>query len=120
MSDGKLIGAFNKLNDLKRNMSENAEDNEMLFRINCWEYKKCGREPRGKNVHMLGVCPVAGDTTADGLNDGKNGGRLCWVILQKAVCYECEFRNMIISKTGFLSSCGAIGSYMLKEKNPRL
>jgi hypothetical protein len=28
----------------------------------------------------MGVCPAAVDHTADGLNAGKNAGRICWVV----------------------------------------
>ena len=45
---------------------------------NCWEAKKCGREPHGSNVNELGVCPAAVDTASDGLNGGKNGGRISY------------------------------------------
>ena len=27
--------------------------------INCWEVKKCGREPGGAKVAELGVCPAS-------------------------------------------------------------
>ncbi len=47
---------------------------------NCWEFVKCGRELGGKNVAKLGICPAAIDASADGLNGGKNGGRICWTI----------------------------------------
>lgn len=48
--------------------------------LNCWEFMKCGREPGGTKVNELGVCPAATDTSCDGLNNGKNGGRICWAI----------------------------------------
>ncbi|TNF54446.1 hypothetical protein EP227_04245 [bacterium] len=47
---------------------------------NCWEYKKCGREPGGVKTDELGICPSATNILADGLNEGKNGGRICWAI----------------------------------------
>jgi hypothetical protein len=47
---------------------------------NCWEIKKCGREPGGARSKELGVCPTASDISVDGLNNGKNGGRICWAI----------------------------------------
>ena len=40
----------------------------------------CGREPGGKNVEILGVCPAATDERLNGLHGGKNAGRACWVI----------------------------------------
>ncbi len=47
---------------------------------NCWEFKQCGREPGGKNVLALGVCPAAIDIRLDGTHGGKNAGRACWVL----------------------------------------
>ncbi|MGD0283853.1 MAG: two-CW domain-containing protein, partial [Dissulfurispiraceae bacterium] len=26
--------------------------------MNCWEFKKCGREMGGVNIEQLGVCPA--------------------------------------------------------------
>lgn len=52
----------------------------MSGKINCWEYNKCGREPGGINTTNLSICPAATDTSADGINGGKNGGRICWAI----------------------------------------
>ena len=47
---------------------------------NCWEYKQCGREPGGSNVHELGVCPAAIAQACDGINGGVNAGRYCWAV----------------------------------------
>ena len=47
---------------------------------NCWEYKKCGREPGGAKVKELGVCIAATETKLDGLHRGVNGGRSCWAV----------------------------------------
>ncbi|MHC4777682.1 MAG: two-CW domain-containing protein [Planctomycetota bacterium] len=47
---------------------------------NCWEFKKCGREPNGGKVSELGVCPVAETEKAQGLNRGDMGGRACWAV----------------------------------------
>jgi hypothetical protein len=47
---------------------------------NCWEYRKCGREPGGKNVAEKCVCPAAIEKRYNGVNNGKKGGRFCWVV----------------------------------------
>lgn len=52
----------------------------MKKKQNCWEYKKCGRESGGAKVSELGVCPATTDTLCDGLNGGKNAGRICWAV----------------------------------------
>lgn len=47
---------------------------------NCWEYKRCGREPGGAGVATSGPCAAATESRLDGENGGVNGGRACWVI----------------------------------------
>jgi len=52
---------------------------------NCWDKKFCGRQPGGTREKELGVCPAATETVHDGvslvgINDGVNGGRICWAI----------------------------------------
>lgn len=82
--------------------------------MNCWEYHECGREPGGNNVYNLGECPASTDTTCDGLNNGKNAGRICWAIagilcevkvqgtfaketfaLDKLSCATCDFLKIV-------------------------
>lgn len=47
---------------------------------NCWEFKKCGREPGGKNVQEFGICPATTDERLKGVHGGKSAGRACWVL----------------------------------------
>ncbi|MHB8843221.1 MAG: two-CW domain-containing protein [Nitrospirota bacterium] len=47
---------------------------------NCWEYKKCGRQPQGVHARQLGVCPASLEESLDGVHDGTNAGRSCWVV----------------------------------------
>lgn len=82
--------------------------------LNCWEIKKCGREPGGSKTGELGVCPAATDKSSDGINNGKNGGRLCWAIAgtfcggkvqgdfaQKQVsCMACDVFKQIKAEEG--------------------
>jgi hypothetical protein len=42
----------------------------MIKRLNCWEFKKCGREPGGHKVEELGVCPATTDKEFNGVNKG--------------------------------------------------
>jgi len=49
-------------------------------KLNCWEFKKCGRESGGTNCAQFGVCISATEKRANGVNGGKNGGRACWAI----------------------------------------
>jgi hypothetical protein len=45
-----------------------------MNKMNCWELKKCGREPGGAKTAEYGVCPAAESTDSNGVNSGKNGG----------------------------------------------
>ena len=49
-------------------------------KLNCWEYKKCGRQPQGFHVRDLGLCPATVETGLDDVHEGTNGGRACWVV----------------------------------------
>ncbi len=53
---------------------------ESYRKLNCWEAKKCGREPGGERVHDLGICPAAEEKRLDGTHGGRNAGRSCWVL----------------------------------------
>ncbi len=81
---------------------------------NCWEYKKCQREPGGAKVSELGVCAAATDTSQNGKNGGKNGGRYCWKVAgtlsggqvqgsfasKMLNCSNCDFFQLIQQEEG--------------------
>jgi hypothetical protein len=83
---------------------------------NCWEFKKCGRDSGGKNASELGICPASLEEKANGIHDGINGGRACWVIAgtfckdkvqgtyaSKVLdCIECDFYNQVSYEEGNL------------------
>ena len=85
-----------------------------MSKSNCWEMKNCGRQPGGEKTGDLGICPAASDSTVDGVNNGNNGGRICWAIAgtfcggkvqgdfaQKSVsCMSCEVFKKIKSEEG--------------------
>lgn len=85
-----------------------------MKRTNCWEHKKCGRQPGGPKVGELGVCPVTTNSLAHGLNHGTNGGRACWVIsgtlcggkvqgtfaAKLMNCVECDFYQVVKAEEG--------------------
>ena len=50
------------------------------MKLNCWQAKRCGREPGGPKVAEMGPCPAATSSAFDGLNGGRNGGRICWAV----------------------------------------
>jgi len=81
---------------------------------NCWEVKSCGRELNGNKVAELGVCPAAVDANASGTNNGKNGGRACWMITgtfcggkvqgtyaeKLSSCMNCDFFKAVRDEEG--------------------
>ena len=85
-----------------------------MSKLNCWESKKCGREPGGANVESLGKCPAAINTSVDGINGGVNGGRTCWVLegtlcggkvqgtfaLKLGNCMKCDFYKQVKVEEG--------------------
>ena len=59
---------------------EEGGKGNMSGKQNCWEFNKCGREPSGANIAELGECITPRNISSDGLNGGKNGGRICWAV----------------------------------------
>lgn len=62
--------------------------------MNCWEFKKCGREEGGINASELGVCPAYPD---NGNQCGRIPGTLCdgkvqgSFSMKLAGCVKCDF-----------------------------
>jgi eukaryotic-like serine/threonine-protein kinase len=90
------------------------EGSRPRFRRNCWEIKKCGREPGGNQAAKDGVCPAANDLSFDGINSGNCGGRICWAVAgtfcggrpqgtfaeKRATCMNCDFYQQVQSEEG--------------------
>jgi hypothetical protein len=82
----------------------------LITKVNCWEYKKCGREANGENIQKLGICPVYLEYKLDGIHGGKHGGRACWVVKDikcgskvtrtfvphSVVCMACDFKKTVL------------------------
>lgn len=67
-------------------------------RMNCWEFMGCGDRSK--------TCPAFNEEHYNGINRGKNAGRVCWAVAgtmcrnhDKLVnygdCVECEFFNYV-------------------------
>ena len=85
-----------------------------MEKLNCWEYKKCGRQTGGEKAKECGICIAVTQKITDGVNNGKNGGRCCWAVagtlcggpvqgtfaakLDK--CFDCEFYWYVNSEEG--------------------
>jgi len=93
-----------------------------MKKLNCWEFKKCGREPRGARAQELGVCPAAQVMELDNVHGGMNGGRSCWVIAgtyckgevqgsfaQKYHnCSQCDFYKAVKAEEGLGFTLSAV------------
>jgi hypothetical protein len=55
-------------------------EGEFMRKLNCWEFKKCGREPNGRQVNSEGLCPATKELRLDGIHNGINAGRACWAV----------------------------------------
>lgn len=80
-----------------------------MGKANCWEHKKCGRQPGGHKAAELGICPVTTYSELNGAHGGKNAGRACWAIAGSLCggkiqgtyaqklhnCWRCDFMNAV-------------------------
>ncbi len=104
--------------DLVKHCLESGEENKkgavVTTKQNCWEFKKCGREPGGAKVNKLRICPAATEKRTDGIHGGKNGGRTCWAIAgtlcegkvqgsfakKLSSCLYCDFYKLVAQEEG--------------------
>jgi tRNA A-37 threonylcarbamoyl transferase component Bud32 len=73
-------------------------------KLNCWEFKKCGRQPGGKKAETLGLCTAAVDESFSGINNGKNAGRICWAVA--GTCCGGKVQGTFAEKRRSCVSCG--------------
>lgn len=80
-----------------------------MAKMNCWEFKKCDRQPGGRLTGELGICPAATDSTLNTIHGGKNAGRACWVVAgtfcggavqgseaqKQHSCWKCDFFQLV-------------------------
>ena len=80
-----------------------------MSKMNCWEFRNCGREPNGSKVKEFGVCPAAKPSEFKNINNGEHSGRFCWALdgtfcddsingsfSQKLMsCIECPFLQYV-------------------------
>ncbi len=81
---------------------------------NCWEVKKCERQPRGSKVAEFGICPASESNKYNGKNNGKFAGRYCWKLAGTMCggqiqgtqasklmnCAKCEFFHQVKREEG--------------------
>ncbi|MCF6290687.1 MAG: hypothetical protein L3J03_06815 [Desulfobacterales bacterium] len=104
-----------------------------MKKLNCWEFKKCGREPGGVKVSELGVCPASTETRVDGVNHGDKGGRACWAVSgtfckgkiegtfssKASSCMLCDFYKKVCREQGSeFKGAGFILEILRKSAGP--
>jgi hypothetical protein len=76
-----------------------------MAKQNCWEFKKCGRQPGGENVDEFDVCPASIEKRTNGIN----GGQACWALagttcggkvqgtfaMKMTNCMKCDFYQLV-------------------------
>ncbi len=84
-----------------------------MKKMNCWEFKKCGRELGGARKD-LGVCAAAVEHRLHGVHGGRHAGRACWVVAGTLCggvvqgtfaakyrnCEKCDFYQQVKSEEG--------------------
>ncbi len=100
-------------------------------KLNCWEHRRCGREPSGTHVSELGVCPAARDASFHGINGGVNAGRLCWAVAgtfcggkirgsfaeKRGSCLSCDFFKHVRHQEGSENLDTKFLTYITREGN---
>ena len=85
-----------------------------MAKLNCWEYKKCGRQIGGEKTKDLGICVASTQKGTNGIHNGKFGGRCCWAIagtlcggtvqgtfaIKVTNCQKCEFYKLVHQEEG--------------------
>lgn len=106
-------------------------------KVNCWEHKKCGRQPGGHKAAELGICPVTTFNELNGVHGGKNAGRACWAIAGSLCggkiqgtyaqklhnCWRCDFMNSVKrdeepAAMGFSATRLGMEKALEKQKHP--
>lgn len=78
---------------------------------------KCGREPGGAKAAKHGICPASVDPTYNGLYQGTNAGRICWLVAgtfcnekvqgtfakKQDLCRHCIFYKQVHAEEGVTS-----------------
>lgn len=84
-------------------------------KLNCWEYKQCGREPGGDKALEVGICPSTTDTKYNGINDGTNAGRCCWHVAG-TLCGG-KIQGVFAHKIGNCKNCDFFKKAQQEEDN---
>jgi CRP-like cAMP-binding protein len=90
---------------------------------------RCQREPGGKKAVELGECIAATDSSFDGINLGRNAGRICWAVAgtcckgkvqgtfaeKRESCTGCDFYQLVQEQES-TSKPGSLLSFFSEEE----
>jgi hypothetical protein len=82
------------------------------MKINCWEYKKCGRDLINSSVES--ICPTLKELTLNGVHGGTGAGRACWVIA--GTFCGGSVQGVFAEKIGTCIQCGFYKKVRSEEK----
>ena len=85
----------------------------IMRKINCWEFKKCGRQLGGENEKEFGVCPASFAVRFNSINGGVNGGRYCWGT--KDTLCEFDISGTFAKDMATCANCGFYQSVRNEE-----
>ena len=98
--------------------------------LNCWEFMNCKRQPGGSRAAENGSCVAASDSSYDGINNGKNAGRICWAVAgtccggevqgtfaeKRDSCTSCPFYCLVQEEEGTSNTAHKIFSYFSEDE----
>ncbi len=82
-----------------------------MRKLNCWEFKKCGRDG---GDHAQEACPAFSENRLDGVHGGTGARRACWVVagtqcggkeqgtfaMKYHNCEKCDFYGRVRQEEG--------------------
>lgn len=97
-------------------------------KLNCWEFKKCGRE-KAANGDASGTCPAVHEAKLHQVHGGSQAGRACWVVAGTMCggvkqgtfakkydnCEKCDFYQLVKREEGANFQLSVILLRRLKE-----
>lgn len=84
-----------------------------MQRLNCWEFERRGKESCCVKNKGCGTCPAAHESRTDGVNNGINGGRVCWAI--NGTLSSGKAQGAFASKLENCLSCGFYALVQMEE-----
>ena len=90
----------------------------------------CKREPGGARAAENGTCAAATDSSYDGINRGKNAGRICWAVAgtccggeiqgtfaeKRESCTSCQFYRLVQEEEGTSNTAHKLLNYFSDDE----